>query len=52
MTIYPKIKLFDGWIHQGQNLEGQILKKVMLKGVDEGVVCLPVHDAIAVQRRA
>ena len=23
----------------------------MLKGVDEGIVCLPVHDAIAVQRR-
>ena len=51
ITIYPKIKLFDGWTHQGQNLEGQILKKVMLKGVDEGVVCLPVHDAVAVQRR-
>ena len=51
MTIYPRIKLFDGWTHQGQNLEGQILKKVMLKGVDEGIVCLPVHDAIAVQRR-
>ena len=36
---------------EGQNLKGQILKRVMLKGVDEGVVCLPVHDAIAVQRR-
>jgi len=49
--LYPELQLFIGWTHQGQNLEGQILKKVMLKGVDEGVVCLPVHDAIAVQRR-
>ena len=49
--LYPELQLFIGWTHQGQNLEGQILKKVMLKGVDEGVVCLPVHDAVAVQRR-
>ena len=49
--LYPDLQLFTGWTHQAQNLEGQILKKVMLKGVDEGVVCLPVHDAIAVQRR-
>ena len=33
------------------NLEGQILKKVLLQGVDAGIVCLPVHDAVAVQRR-
>ena len=49
--LYPELQLFTGWTHQGQNLEGQILKKVMLKGVDEGVVCLPIHDAVAVQRR-
>ena len=49
--LYPELQLFIGWTHQGQNLEGQILKNVMLKGVDESVVCLPVHDAIAVQRR-
>ena len=49
--LYPELQLFIGWTHQGQNLEGQKLKNVMLKGVDESVVCLPVHDAIAVQRR-
>ena len=51
LALYPMLKLFIGWTHQGQNLEGQILKKVMLKGVDDGVVCLPVHDAIAVQQK-
>ena len=49
--LYPDLKLFIGWTHQAQNLEGQILKKLMLKGVDEGVVCLPIHDAVAVPKR-
>ena len=33
-----------------QNLEGQILKNVMLEGVKKDIVCLPVHDAVAVQQ--
>lgn len=49
--LYPDLKLFIGWTHQAQNLEGQILKKVMLQGVDEGIVCLPIHDAVAVPKR-
>ena len=49
--LYPELQLFTGWTHQAQNLEGQILKKVMLKGVDEGIVCLPIHDAVAVPKR-
>jgi hypothetical protein len=49
--LYPELQLFIGWTHQAQNLEGQILKKVMLQGVDAGIVCLPVHDAIAVPQR-
>ncbi|MEE2824332.1 MAG: hypothetical protein VYD91_05685 [Pseudomonadota bacterium] len=49
--LYPELQLFTGWTHQGQNLEGHILKKVMLKGIDEGVVCLPIHDAVAVPKR-
>jgi hypothetical protein len=49
--LYPDLKLFIGWTHQAQNLEGQILKKVMLQGVDEGIVCLPIHDAVAVPQR-
>ncbi len=49
--LYPDLQLFIGWTHQAQNLEGQILTKVMLQGVDEGIVCLPVHDAIAVPKQ-
>ena len=29
---------------------GQILKDVLLEGIKEEIVCLPVHDAIAVQQ--
>ena len=49
--LYPELKLFIGWTHQAQNLEGQILKNVMLHDVDEGIVCLPVHDAVAVPKK-
>ena len=49
--LYPDLQLFIGWTHQAQNLEGQILKKVMLQGVDEGIVCLPIHDAVAVPKK-
>ena len=48
---YPKLQLFKGWGILAQNLEGQILKDVMLEGIKEGIVCLPVHDAIAVQQQ-
>lgn len=45
---YPKLSLFTGFGLFAQNLEGQILKRVMLEGVDRGIVALPVHDAVAV----
>jgi hypothetical protein len=45
---YPKLRLFCGFGIHAQNLEGQILKQVMLEGVDRGIVALPVHDAVAV----
>lgn len=48
---YPKLKLFNGWGIFAQNLEGQILKNVMLEGIKEDIVCLPVHDAVAVQQQ-
>jgi hypothetical protein len=32
-------------------MESQILKKVMLQAVDEGNVCLPIYDAVAVLQR-
>ena len=48
---YPKLQLFKGWGIFAQNLEGQILKDVMLEGIKKDIVCLPVHDAIAVQQQ-
>ena len=48
LKIFPKLELFNGWGIYAQNFEGQILKNVMLEGVKHGIVCLPVHDAVAV----
>ena len=48
---FPDASLFTAWTHQAQNLEGQILKRVLLQGIEKGVVCLPVHDAVAVQQQ-
>lgn len=47
---FPKLELFKGWGISLQNLEGQILKDVLLEGIKEDIVCLPVHDAVAVQQ--
>ena len=32
-----------------QNLEGRILRKVMLRGIQENIFALPIHDAVAVE---
>jgi hypothetical protein len=48
---YPKLELFNGWGIFAQNFEGQILKDVLLEGIKEDIVCLPVHDAVAVQQQ-
>lgn len=32
-----------------QNLEGRILRKVMLQGIQEDIFALPIHDAVAVE---
>jgi len=50
LKCFPKLELFKGWGISLQNLEGQILKDVLLEGIKEDIVCLPVHDAIAVQQ--
>jgi len=47
---FPKLNLFDGWGLSAQNLEGAILRKVMLEGIERGIVSIPVHDAIAVKQ--
>ena len=48
---YPKLELFKGWGIFAQNFEGQILKDVLLEGIKEDIICLPVHDAVAVQQQ-
>lgn len=48
--VFPDLDLFTGWGIHGQNYEGQILKQVMLEGIKRDIVCLPVHDAVAVQQ--
>jgi len=48
---FPKLQLFNGWGIFAQNFEGQILKDVLLEGIKEDIVCLPVHDAVAVQQQ-
>jgi hypothetical protein len=47
---FPMLKLYNGWGIYAQNLEGSILREVMLKGVEKDIVVLPVHDAVAVQQ--
>lgn len=50
LKVFPQLELFSGWGLYAQNLEGQILKRVMLEGIKKDIVCLPVHDAVAVQQ--
>ena len=45
----PKIPLYSSWSKVAMNLEGEMLKYVMLLGVKYQTVVLPVHDAIAVK---
>ena len=47
---YPKIPLYCSWSLEAMNHEGELLIRVMLKGVEEDIVVLPVHDAIAVKK--
>ena len=50
--IYPGIQVFSEGINSdviAQNLEGRIPRKVMLKGIQEDIFALPIHDAIAVE---
>ena len=48
---YPNVVLFDGWGSKAQSLEGVILRKVMVEGVNLGIASLPVHDALAVNHQ-
>lgn len=46
---FPNLPAYKGWSLLAMNYEGEILKRVMLEGVRNGVVTLPIHDAVAVK---
>ena len=48
---FPMLKLYNDWGVFAQNLEGSILREVMLNGIKKDIVVLPVHDAVAVQQK-
>ena len=47
---YPLVPLYQSLSIRFMNHEGTMLKEVMLRGVEEGIVVLPIHDAIAVKQ--
>ena len=47
---YPLVPLYQSLSIRLMNHEGTMLKEVMLRGVEEGIVVLPIHDAIAVKQ--
>ena len=48
-SLYPHLNLYGNFSLTAMQLEGIILKKVMLQGVKDDVLALPIHDAIAVE---
>lgn len=49
-SLYPDIKLFDMGVTL-QSIEGSIMIDMCLQGVEDGIVVLPIHDGVAIQRR-
>ena len=50
VSRYPKVPIYQSWSLEAMNHEGELLLRVMLKGVKDDIVVLPVHDAIAVRK--
>ena len=50
ISKYPKVPLYTKWSLEAMNHEGELLMRVMLRGVKEDKVVLPVHDAVAVKK--
>jgi hypothetical protein len=47
--LYPNLGLHCGFALTAMQLEGLILKDVLLRGVRTGILALPIHDAVAVE---
>lgn len=50
-SIYPELPYYQGWAIIAMNYEGEIIKQVMLEGMESNIVVLPIHDAVAVQEK-
>jgi len=50
-SIYPELPYYQGWANIAMNYEGEIIKQVMLEGMESNIVVLPIHDAVAVQEK-
>jgi hypothetical protein len=49
-SLYPEIELFDVGVKL-QSVEGSIMMNMCLQGVEDGIVVLPIHDGVAIQRK-
>jgi hypothetical protein len=47
--LYPNLNLHCGFALTAMQLEGLILKHVLLNGARAGVLALPIHDAVALE---
>ena len=47
--LYPNLDLHCSFALTAMQLEGLILKDVLLRGVNSGILALPIHDAVAVE---
>ena len=47
--LYPKLNLHCRFALVAMQLEGLIMRKVLLRGSEAGILALPIHDAIAVE---
>lgn len=47
--LYPNLELHCGFALTAMQLEGLILKDVLLRGVRAEILALPIHDAVAVE---
>jgi len=47
--LYPKLNLHRSFALMAMQLEGLILRDVLLRGARAGILALPIHDAVAVE---
>ena len=46
--LYPKLNLYCRFALVAMQLEGLIMRKILVSGAEAGILALPIHDAIAV----